>query len=132
MPKKGQPYSRQVTPANKAAKKEEVLELRGKGFTVSEIATKAKVSTRTIRKWRQEDEDFAVAYSVADEQYRDFWVKNCRDYALNPDNPHRHLMLMFLTKQADPTFRDNHKTELSVSPELANSLTALAKLAEKA
>lgn len=130
MPRQGQAAPKQVTPANKAAKKAQMLELRAEGHTVSDIARTVGISPRTIRDWKQRDERFAVAWAAAEENYRDFWVARCREYALDPNNSHRHLLLMFLTKQADPSFRDNSKIEHAVSPGLAQSLTKLAKLAE--
>jgi len=128
---KGQKAPARVAEAHEkrqAPKKLRAVELRMEGFTFTEIARQLGVSVRTIRDWRQKDEKFAVAFDSANESYRDFYVKHCREYALDPKNPYRHLMLMFLTKQADPSFRDNAKVEHVVSGDLTAALKKLAKI----
>jgi hypothetical protein len=129
MPKEGQAIRmRQNTAAERAVKKERIVELRGEAKTWREICVDVEISRRTIQSWRQQDEQFALALAAADADYRDFYVDECRAYALDPKNPYRHLMLMFLTKQADPSFRDNHKIEHVVSGGLAGALKQLAKM----
>jgi len=130
MAPKGTP--RLVTPQNKAQKRALILEKIGEGRTFTEACAAAGVSRTTERQWRQRDERWAVAVAEAQETRRDVLVKTITDIALDETTPHRDriLALFFLIKQVDPSFRDNHKTELSVSPELASSLTKLAKLAE--
>src|SRR6266498_5154443 len=132
MPPKGVPGPIRVHPHNKAAKKKLVLEAIAKGETQTGAAAKVEVAPRTIRKWRQEDEKFAVAYLDALDQKVDVYVKTFWDWINDPNFPphERVIALMFLTKQMDPSFRENAKIEHALAPGLAHSLTKLAKLAE--
>jgi hypothetical protein len=54
--------------------------------------------------------------------------------ALDPATPapQRAWLLMFIIKQTDPSFRDNHKVEHVVSGSLSESLKALARMGRSA
>ena len=108
--------------------KRRVVELRGEGRTIRQIAAELGTARTTIQGWRQKDESFAVALADAEGDYRDFWADKAREYALDDSKPLQAQMIMFMLKQADPSFRDNHKVEHVVSGGLQSALKQLAKL----
>jgi hypothetical protein len=132
MPKLGQAAPKRTlkyTAAEIKEKKERILELRGEAWSWKSVCQQADVSLRVFQKWRQQDESFAVACAAADGARRDGLVDDCLRMARDESTPaaQRAWMLMFLTKQADPSFRDNHKVEHVVSGGLAGVLKQLAK-----
>jgi len=134
MPKRGQPAPNQVTPGNRAAKKKAVLEKIAEGATLAEAADHVGISRRVLYDWRHgSDEKFKVAFHDAYEASTDKLKKMCWELAADKEQPAqtRALMLFFLMKQRDPTFRDNNKVEHSVAPGLGKTLTELAKLADQ-
>jgi len=118
------------TAAEKAELKARILELRTECWSWSKVCKDAGVSQRTFNDWKQHDEKFAVACAAADGVRKDGLVDDCLSMARDPSTPapQRAWMLMFLTKQADPSFRDNHKVEHVVSGGLAGALKQLAKM----
>lgn len=130
MAQQGKGRIQRVTPSNRAAKKKRVLELIAQGATQAYAAQEVGVARRTILAWRQQDEKFAVAFNDAQQSKLDKLLEVAFNRAMDPKDPRGDILLMFQVKQLDPSFRDNAKIELGASPELATSLTKLAKLAE--
>lgn len=133
MTKLGQPSGRRVNDKNRAETKQRVLEELAKGRTIGEAAETAGTARRTVTDWRQKDERFAVKFAAAMDARRDVLVKSLFDIAMDENAPYRDrvIALIFLTKQADPSFRDNTKLEVAPSPGLAKGLAELAKAAEQ-
>jgi hypothetical protein len=124
------PPRRKVNVANTPRKKAHVLELIAEGRTIKDSCRVAEVAPRTFDAWRQRDEKFATGYARAMEERRDGLVDKLMRI-VNDDEWNEHdrlLALFFLTKQADPSFRDNHKVEHVVSGGLQGALKAFAKL----
>lgn len=124
--------TQRFTAAEKRALKERMVELRAEGRTIAAIAAELGINRRTINDWRQKDEALAVAWAAAEGDYRDFWVEKAREYALDGSKPLQAQMIMFMVKQADPSFRDNHKVEHVVSGGLQSALKQLAKMGRSA
>lgn len=122
--------SQRFTAAEREAKKLELVEARAEGWSWKKVCAEAGVSQRTYQDWRQKDEKFALLCSAADGNRRDQLVDDCLTMARDSETPapQRAWMLMFLTKQADPSFRDNHKVEHVVSGGLQSALKQLAKI----
>lgn len=122
--------SRTYSAQEKDELKAEILEMRSQALSWNTIAQRLNIGYRTMTEWRQKDETFALACAAADGQRRDFLVDKCLEMALSDETPaaQKAWMLMFLTKQADPSFRENHKVEHTVTPGLAATLRQFAKL----
>lgn len=113
-----------------AEKRQRALDALRSGSSVSEAAKAAGVARETLWKWRQRDEEFAVAYHDAAEEGTD----RCEDEALRRavdgwDEPVWHqgvqvgvvrkydsTLLIFLLKARRPDkYRDNVKVEHTVN-----------------
>ena len=107
-----------------------IVDLRAEGWSWKKVCAEAGLAQRTLRDWKQKDEKFAVMCAAADGDRTATLVDDCLTMARDPATPapQRAWMLMFLTKQADPSFRDNHKVEHVVSGGLAGALKQLAKM----
>jgi len=86
------------------------------GLTVSKAAKAAGVSRSTFYYWRDEDAAFRAAWDDALEQGRDRLVDEVRERAFDRKDRYSHILLMFLLKQRDPSFREafKHETNLTV------------------
>lgn len=122
--------ARRFPAAEKRDLQQKLLEARAEGWSWKKVCAEVGVAERTYRDWRQKDEKFALMCAAAEGSRRDRLVDDCLTMARDPDTPapQRAWMLMFLTKQADPSFRDNHKVEHVVSGGLQSALKAFAKL----
>lgn len=129
---RGTRQTTRVNAANTPAKKRHILALVAEGRTDSDACKIAEVSLRTLVNWKQRDEKFALEFERAARVSTDKLVGEVRDSLHDPDVPHREktLRYFFLIKQRDPSFRDNHKVEHSVSSGLQAALKQLAKMGE--
>lgn len=130
MPKQGQSINRRAnTAAERAAKKQRIVELRSEAKTWREIALEVDVSRRTIQDWRQKDEKFALEVSAAEKDGCDVLVAQLRRAALGEVTLTQQQLLagFFLVKQMDPSFRENYKFEHVASEGLTAALKKLAK-----
>jgi hypothetical protein len=118
------------TAAEKQELKQRMIEVRAEGWSWKRVCSEVGISVRTYSDWRQKDEKFALMCAAAEGSRRDTLVDDCLTMARDESTPaaQRAWMLMFLTKQADPSFRDNHKVEHVVSGGLAGALKQLAKM----
>lgn len=116
--------------AERAAAKQQIVELLSEAKTWKEIVATTGVPLRTVQDWRQRDEVFAVEADVAEREGCDFLVAQLRKAVLGEVTLSQQQLLaaFFLVKQRDPSFRDNHKVEHVVSGGLAGALKQLAKL----
>lgn len=122
--------SQRFTAAQKAEKKRLIIELLGNAKTTKEIVAASGVADRTIRDWRQHDEEFALDCRDAELAGCDFLVAQLRRAVEGEVTLSQQQLLaaFFLIKQRDPSFRDNHKVEHVVSGGLAGALKQLAKM----
>lgn len=110
-----------------AAKKRRVLELVAQGHTQGMAAEAVGVGRMVITRAKQADPEFAEAFQQAWEAGLDPMLDEARrravdgveDFRLDRDgneHPIRNYsdnLLMFLIKQRDPSFRENHRVEIS-------------------
>jgi hypothetical protein len=132
MPHKGQQMPVRALRSKTAENKKLVLEQIANGATLGEAADYVGVSRRVLYNWRHgPDEKFKVAFADAYDRSTDKLKAMAWQIAEDPETPSRDriLMLFFLLKQRDPSFRDNSKLEHALSPGLGKTLTELAKLA---
>ena len=122
--------NRTYTAPVKAKLKAEAVGLRAQAYEWSEVSKALGIPLRTLQDWRQKDEAFALECADADRQRTGFLVTKVSQLIDDPKTPARDKLigLFFLIKQADPSFRENHKVEHTVSPGLAGTLKAFAKL----
>lgn len=121
---------RRYSAKEKADLMDQALDLRGEAHAWSAIAKQLGVPFRTMQDWRMKDDRFRVACAAADGQGTQFLVESCRELAFDEKTPphQRAIMLMFLVKQRDPSFRENHKVEHVVGGGLQAALDRLAQL----
>lgn len=128
-------FTGKVTSQNTAAKKKHVLEKIAEGRTYSDACRVAEVSKRTFDNWRQRDEKFALDVVAADGAARDNLVDHFQSIIFDTTGywPPRDRLLaaMFVLKQKDPTFRENHKVEHVASGDLQKALKAFTKLGQE-
>lgn len=100
--------------ARTVATMEAVLHGVGLGSSMTKAAKDAGVSRMTVWRWREDDEEFAARYADAEAQSVDVLRDEVWKRATG-DKP-SDLMLIFLMKQRDHSFRDNHRVELNLGP----------------
>ena len=115
--------------AEKAAKKQRIVELLGEAKTYKEVAAATGVPIRTFQDWRQRDEKFAVEMAAAEREGTDVLVAQLRRCALGEFTMTQQQMLsnFFLVKKRDPSYRENYKFEHTLNEGLAGALKQLAK-----
>lgn len=88
------------------------------GMTVAKAAEYAGVSRYTVYDWRDQSQSFRNAWEDALAESRELtlwkYEKEVKDRALDREDKSSHLLLMFLVKKLDPSYRDNYKTEHKV------------------
>ena len=95
--------------ATSQEKKRAFLTALATGVTVGEACQDAGISRRTAYDWREADAGFAADWAKADDDGRDSLVKEVRRRAMQGSD----VLLMFLTKQRDPSFREAARIEMS-------------------
>lgn len=99
------------------------LTLLAAGETVKDACDIARIPRRTVYYWREEDPEFAKAWKHAQEAWKDevheILKGNAeavlKQRALDVNDKQGHLLLMFLLKKLDNSYRDNYKQEVTVN-----------------
>ena len=81
------------------------------GHTVTKACQMASVSRRRVYYFRQEFPEFEEAWDDALAASKEELEEHLRSRALDKDDRSGHLLLMFLLKKLDPSYRDSFKTE---------------------
>jgi predicted kinase len=81
------------------------------GLSVTKACKEAKIPRRNAYYWRSEDIEFADAWDDAKAASLETLEDHLRQRATDPNDKASHLLLMFLLKKLDPTYRENYKTE---------------------
>lgn len=102
--------------ANIATKADFLSRLRA-GRTVSEAAKATGTHRRTFYDWRDQDPEFRQAWEDAITESVEVLEAEVRRRALDKTDKSSHLLLMFLLKKHDPTYRENYKREVTVKHE---------------
>lgn len=90
--------------------KEIILHWMARGKSLAFGAAKADISYHQARKWKDDDEAFALA---CDEAY-EVGTHGLEDIADNRAKRRSDTLLMFLLKGRDPKYRDSAKTVIEV------------------
>lgn len=102
----------------------------GKTGKMQHSARTAGISCRTIQKWRATYPEFDEQYEDAHQHYIDVLRTAAFQRAVyGVTNPGKHgdittysdNLLMFLMKQADPSFRDKQETSVNVATQINNT-----------
>lgn len=102
--------------SNIATKADFLSRLRA-GRTVSEAAKATGTHRRTFYDWRDQDAEFRQAWEDAIQESIEELESEVRTRALDKSDKSSHLLLMFLLKKHDPTYRENYKREVTVKHE---------------
>ncbi len=100
--------------SNLKSKTDFLLRLRH-GHTVTEAVKGTGVSRRTFYDWRDQDAEFRELWDDAIKESVEELEKEVRRRALDPDDKQSYILLMFLLKKHDPTYRENYKREVNVT-----------------
>jgi transposase-like protein len=97
------------------------------GKTVAEAAAYAGVNRRLVYDWRDQSQSFRNAWEDAIEEAKERTLNKyeleVKDRALDRNDKSSHLLLMFLVKKLDPSYRDNYKTESKVVHEKVHEIS---------
>lgn len=113
MPKQTRPSTHR---ANITTKADFLSRLRA-GRTVSEAAKATGTHRRTFYDWRDQDPEFRAAWEDAITESVEVLEAEVRSRALDKTDKSSHLLLMFLLKKHDPSYRENYKREVTVKHE---------------
>lgn len=102
--------------ANLTAKATFLAQLK-MGATVSAAAKAADRNRRTVYDWRDQDAEFRAAWDDAIKESVEVLEDEVRRRALDPEDKQSYILLMFLLKKHDPTYRENYKREVTVKHE---------------
>lgn len=80
------------------------------GLSVTEACKQAGVPRRTVYYWRKEDVSFADAWEDSVSSSIEVLEDHLRKRATDPDDKNSHILLMFLLKKLDPSYRENYKS----------------------
>lgn len=81
------------------------------GLSVTKACEAAGVPRRTVYYLRAEDQAFKDAWEESKAASVEELEDHLRKRATDPNDKASHLLLMFLLKKLDPTYRENYKTE---------------------
>lgn len=97
------------------------------GMTVAAAAEHARVHRRVVYDWRDQSQSFRNAWEDAIAEARELtlhkYENEVKDRALDREDKTSHLLLMFLVKKLDPSYRDNYKTEHKVVHEKVHEIS---------
>lgn len=113
-------------------KKETFLTSIATGSTVTEACLAAGISRQYVYAVKDADPTFHAAWDLANEEKKEVFEKELARRALGYEQPltfkgmrtgdtvtqHSDLLLMFLLKKLDSSYRDNNKVELNVGDRL--------------
>lgn len=87
------------------------------GDSVYKAAQAAGRNRRTFYDWRDQDPEFRLAWEDAIKRSVEVLEDEVRARALDKTDKSSHLLLMFLLKKHDPSYRENYKREVTVKHE---------------
>lgn len=87
------------------------------GASVSRAAQATGVHRRTFYDWRDQDPEFRAAWDDSIKESVELLEDETRSRALDRNDKSSHLLLMFLLKKHDPSYRENYKREVTVKHE---------------
>lgn len=97
------------------------------GKSVTAAAATAGAARRVVYDWRDQSPSFRSAWDDAIDEAKErtlaVYVDELKSRALDREDKTSHLLLMFLIKQLDPSFRDNYKTEHKVVHETVQEIS---------
>ena len=96
------------------------------GKTITEAAAYAGINRTTAYDWRDQSQSFRNAWEDALAECKERtlakYENEVKDRALDRSDKSSHLLLMFLVKKLDPSYRDNYKTEHKVVHEKVHEI----------
>jgi hypothetical protein len=102
-----------------------VLDILREGGTIKEACDAVHMSRSTLHEWRTDDPEFAAEVEAAIEDGTDVLAGIARDRAKEKSD----LLLMFILKKRDPSYRDNHQVQVEVGDNLTGLFEALRQSA---
>ena len=99
------------------AKKATFLAQLKMGSSVKTAALAAGIHRRTAYDWRDQDPEFHRAWEDAIKEAVEVLEDEVRARALDRNDKQSYILLMFLLKKHDPTYRENYKREVHVTHE---------------
>lgn len=99
------------------AKKATFLAQLKMGSSVKTAALAAGIHRRTFYDWRDQDSEFRAAWDDAIKESVEILEDEVRRRALDPNDKQSYILLMFLLKKHDPSYRENYKREVTVKHE---------------
>jgi hypothetical protein len=98
--------------------------LRGlaSGRTVKDAAALTDTNRRTFYDWRDQDAQFARDWDDAIKESIEQLEDEVRRRALDSSDKYSHILLMFLLKKHDPSYRENYKREVTVKHEKVHEI----------
>lgn len=97
------------------------------GMTIAEAAAYAGVNRRTVYDWKDQSQSFRNAWEDAIQENKEntlgIYENEVKSRALDRNDKTSHLLLMFLVKKLDPSYRDNYKTEHKVVHEKVHEIS---------
>ncbi len=102
------------------AKKATFISALTQGKSVKDAAAASGVHRRTFYDWRDQDAEFARAWEDAQAENVEALEDEVRRRALDPSDKTSHILLMFLLKKHDPSYRENYKREVTITHEKVN------------
>ena len=92
------------------------------GNTVKRASVAAGVNRRTLYDWRDQDPEFRAAWEDAIKESIEELEDEVRSRALDRNDKNSHILLMFLLKKHDPSYRENYKREVTVKHETVHEI----------
>ena len=87
------------------------------GASVKKAALAAGKNRRTFYDWRDQDAEFRAAWDDAIKESVEILEDEVRARALDRNDKQSYILLMFLLKKHDPSYRENYKREVTVKHE---------------
>jgi AcrR family transcriptional regulator len=78
-------------------------------MSVTAASKECSVPRRTLYYWRSEDQSFKDAWDDAIAASVEELEDHLRKRATDPSDKNAHILLMFLLKKLDPSYRENYK-----------------------
>lgn len=87
------------------------------GRSVKDAAALTSTNRRTFYDWRDQDAQFRNDWDDAIKESVEVLETEVRTRALDRTDKNSHILLMFLLKKHDPSYRENYKKEIHVTHE---------------
>lgn len=92
------------------------------GRSVKAAAELTSTNRRTFYDWRDQDPGFAKDWDDAIKEAVEELEDEVRSRALDRADKNSHILLMFLLKKHDPSYRENFKREVTVKHEKVHEI----------